>query len=818
MMEDIINNSDILKRYLDYPREELLIMRMYINLELFRIFKRTEDDVKNGKLSYKAIKSCFYENYNYITYVLNTKYDIDTSIATTRSSIKIGELYKLCKECELKNCIKSGIVNLVYEIDSINAKENSKIKYIDVIDHILERKSPEFKQIPQKAFFEDIELIDLMHIQVILESELVNFIHYDDTSGEAEFNILDLTDKMDNSYYINVIAEFYRKNKPENILKINVRDLREIFAKDSKKYNEYIYKVAAYYKYLIEVERIDIIATLRELLQGYNVHDGIKIRSHYFIYRYFDKVEKLPYSKESKDKIREIFNYILNYNFKIVPYIPINLVIYSNDRESVENIGNIIGDFMWYFGYLPEEMRNYNEFMNNIVLDKYAINKLFYIKDGNEIRKKVGMIYLHNFENISYTEKTNQNLILNIFTDELSKNNNNVCTVIYGEKESLTRILSEYPKLDNLLLNVKLDIDELNVEKIHKILIEKLDKTENVSEEIKQKLFNYIKANYYQSEVKNMEYINKLYNTIILNKNSRFNIECENELMAADIPEAYNVRNLPEILKDLNSLVGLTHIKNQINDLVALLKFNQKANIDMSKFNLHMIFTGNPGTGKTTVARLISDILYNLGYVEKNKFVEVSAKDLIANYVGQTPGKTFGILKSAFGGVLFIDEAYSITDSNGGFGDESIATILKTMEDYKDKLVIIFAGYKDKMKTFTTSNPGLLSRIGYYIDFDDYTVEELSEIFLNLLGKNKLKITDEAKEKLKDIISQSVKIENFGNGRYINNLFQKILVNHAKNIEIKGENDLYLITEDDIENNLVAKDANARKAIGFIDE
>lgn len=817
-MEDIINNSDILKRYLDYPREELLIMRMYINLELFRMFKRTEEDINNGKLTYKAIKSCFYENYDYITYALNTKYDIDTSIATTRSNIKIGEMYKLCKECELKNCIKSGIVNLVYEIDSINAKENSKIKYIDVIDYILGRKCPEFKQIPQKYFFADVDLIDLMHIQVILESELVNFMHYDAALGEAEFNILDLTDKTDNSYYINIIAEFYRKNKPDNILKINIKDITKIFSKDSRKYNEYIYNVAAYYKYLIEVERIDIIAALRELLRGYNVHDGIKIRSHYFIYRYFDKVEKLPYSKESKDKIREIFNYILNYNFKIVPYIPINLVIYSNDRESVENIGNIIGDFMWYFGYLSEEMRNYNEFMNNIVLDKYAINKLFYIKDGNEIRKKVGMLYLHNFENISYTEKTNQNLILNIFTDELSKNNNNVCTVIYGEKESLTRILSEYPKLDNLLLNVKLDIDELNVEKIHQILIEKLDKTENVSEEIKQKLFNYIKANYYQSEVKNMEYINKLYNTIILNKNSRFNIEFENELLVEDIPEAYNVRNMPEILKDLNSLVGLTHIKNQINDLVSLLKFNQKANIDMSKFNLHMIFTGNPGTGKTTVARLISDILYNLGYVEKNKFVEVSAKDLIANYVGQTPGKTFGILKSAFGGVLFIDEAYSITDSNGGFGDESIATILKTMEDYKDKLVIIFAGYKDKMKTFTTSNPGLLSRIGYYIDFDDYTVEELIEIFLNLLEKNKLKITDEAKEKLKDIISQSLKIENFGNGRYINNLFQKILVNHAKNTEIKGEIDLYLITEDDIENNLVAKDTNARKTIGFIDE
>ncbi|MBO5180221.1 MAG: AAA family ATPase [Clostridia bacterium] len=817
-MEDIINSSEILKRYLTYPREELLIMRMYINLELFRIFKRTEEDIKNGKLDFKLVKSCFYENYNYITYMLNTKYDIDTGIATSRNDIKFGDNFKLCKDCELKNCIKTSVINFVHEIDSLNAKSNGAIKYIDVLDYILDRKVPEFKQVPQKAFFSDVPLIDLMHVQVILESEFVDFIKYDEVTGEAEFNVLDVTEKMDNLYYINIIAKFYKRKEPQNILKINVKDKEKIFRREEKSYTNYIYSLAAYYKYLIEIDKIDIIATLREMLNGYNIYDGIKIRSHYFIHRYFEKVEKLPYSRESKNKILDIFNYILNYSYKTVPYIPMNIVIYSNDRESVENIGNIIGDFMWYFGYLPDNMRNYHEFMNNIVLDKYSINKLFYTKDGNDIRKKVGVLYLHNFENILYTEKINQNLILNILTDELSKNNNSICTIIYGEKESLTKILGEYPKLDNLLLNIKLDIDELNIEKIYQILIDKLDKTETISEDVSKRIFNYIKANYHQSEVKNMEYVNKLYNTIILNKNSRFNVQKENELRIEDIPEAYNVRNLPEILKELNSLVGLDGIKNQINDLVALLKFNQKANIDMSKFNLHMIFTGNPGTGKTTVARLISDILYNLGYIEKNKFVEVSAKDLIANYVGQTAGKTFGILKSAFGGVLFIDEAYSITDSKGGYGDESIATILKTMEDYRDKLVIIFAGYKNEMDRFINSNPGLVSRIGYKIDFADYTAEELMQIFLNLLEKNSMKIKDEAKARLEDIIKESLKVDNFGNARYINNMYQKVLVSHAKNIEIKGEADLYLINEDDIEDTLIIKDGESKRSIGFITE
>jgi SpoVK/Ycf46/Vps4 family AAA+-type ATPase len=409
-------------------------------------------------------------------------------------------------------------------------------------------------------------------------------------------------------------------------------------------------------------------------------------------------------------------------------------------------------------------------------------------------------------------------LILNIFTDELSKNNNDLCTIIYGEKNTMDNILSEYPKLNNLLFNIKLDIDELKLEDVHRLLIERLEKNEYVSEEVEKKIHSYIKATYHQSEVKNMEYIKKLYNILILNKNSRFDIMNKNELKAEDVPDVYNVRNLPEVMKDLNELVGLKEIKGQINDLVALLKFNQKANIDVSKFNLHMMFTGNPGTGKTTVARLISDILYNLGYIEKNKLVEVSAKDLIANYVGQTAGKTFNIMKSAFGGVLFIDEAYSITDSQGGFGDESLSTIIKTMEDYRDRLVIIFAGYKDEMEKFVTGNPGLSSRIGYQINFEDYTVDELIEIFMNLVAKNNLQMEDSAKDRLREIIENSIRVQNFGNARYINNIFQKALVNHAKNVDADEKLDLYKLTEEDLKENLLATSGKSKRPIGFMSE
>ncbi len=817
-MDEIINSSTILKKYFKYSKEELRIIRMYINLNLFKIIKKTEENNRLN-IDFRIVKSCFNENYDYISFILNNKFDIDTPIASTKQNLTFGDVYSVCKECKFKHCIKSSVINLIIEVDRLNEINKMNLSYLAVIDYILARENKPLKTMPEANFFMNINLIDLMKVQVILEGEFIDLVKYDEEKKIAMFNVLEITKKADGEFYINIVHEFYKSSKYATVLEIDINKLDELLDKEKQGDINYIYNLAAYYKYMINVEQVDIISKLRGLLDGRTVYkDGIMIRSHYFIHRFAEKVENLPFSRESKNKILDVFNYILNWSFKKVQYVPINLLIYSNDRESVEAVGDIIGDYMWYFGYLPSTTRTHHEYMNNILLDKHVVNKLFYTQSENGLRRKVGILYMHNFENVLCTEVLNQNLILNIFTDELSKNNNDLCTIIYGEKETMDKILSEYPKLNNLLFNIKLDIDELKIEEIHRILLERLRKKEYVSEELSKKIFAYIKATYYQSEVKNMEYIKKLYNTLILNKNSRFDMQTKNELLIKDVPEVYNVRNLPEVLKDLNDLVGLKEIKNQINDLVSLLKFNQKAGIDVSKFNLHMVFTGNPGTGKTTVARLISDILYNLGYIEKNKLVEVSAKDLIANYVGQTSGKTFSILKSAFGGVLFIDEAYSIVDTNGGFGDESIATIIKTMEDYRDRLVIIFAGYKDEMEKFVTSNPGLSSRIGYQINFEDYSVDELVEIFLNLVVKNNLKVTEDAKDCLRNVIESSLKIKNFGNARYVNNMFQKALVNHAKNVEKDESMDLLTITEEDIGLNLIAATGKQKRPIGFMSE
>ena len=212
-----------------------------------------------------------------------------------------------------------------------------------------------------------------------------------------------------------------------------------------------------------------------------------------------------------------------------------------------------------------------------------------------------------------------------------------------------------------------------------------------------------------------------------------------------------------------------------------------------------MLFLGNPGTGKTTVARLLADILYNLGYIKENKIIEVSSKDLVAEYVGQTAIKTYSVVERSLGGILFIDEAYSLSSKNNSYNDEAIATLIKAMEDNRDNLVVIFAGYTKEMNDFINSNSGIASRIGYTLNFVDYTEDELLEIFKGMVKKAGFKITDEALEKTKKIILDNKNVPNFGNARFIRNMFEKTVIMHATNVKNNKRNDILItITDKDI--------------------
>ncbi|MGO2230865.1 AAA family ATPase, partial [Psychrobacter sp.] len=262
---------------------------------------------------------------------------------------------------------------------------------------------------------------------------------------------------------------------------------------------------------------------------------------------------------------------------------------------------------------------------------------------------------------------------------------------------------------------------------------------------------------------------------------------------------------LNDALAELNSMIGLDSVKQEINQLISLItaqRMRQEQGYDTSMPSLHLVFTGNPGTGKTTVARIIGRIYYGLGLLSTEKVIETDRSGLVAGYIGQTALKTEEKIKDAMNGVLFIDEAYSLikTNTNNDFGQEAIDTLLKYMEDKRDRLAVIVAGYTQPMQEFINSNPGLESRFTRIIQFDDYSTDELLQIFTHLYQKDRYELTPEADKKLRATIEQlsANKNERFGNGRTIRNLFEKVVERQAVRIATNPNSPVHVIEDVDI--------------------
>ena len=271
------------------------------------------------------------------------------------------------------------------------------------------------------------------------------------------------------------------------------------------------------------------------------------------------------------------------------------------------------------------------------------------------------------------------------------------------------------------------------------------------------------------------------------------------------LPNDFPMRVTENFMDELDKMVGISMIKEQVRRVSNLMLFYRKAkekNISLPATNLHMLFKGNPGTGKTTVARIVAGMMYHCGVCKKKKFVEVHVPDLIGEYLGQTSSKTRKVIEKALDGVLFLDEAYALTQAQGtggnDYGRESLAVIVKMMEDYRDRIVFIFAGYSEEMEQFVNSNPGLRSRIGYVFDFADYSEEELLSIFLDKLHSSRFEIDDDAVEKVKGIIRNEIGKENFGNGRFIDKVLQEIVVEHAQRVVDRDDGEFCRITVEDI--------------------
>ena len=266
-------------------------------------------------------------------------------------------------------------------------------------------------------------------------------------------------------------------------------------------------------------------------------------------------------------------------------------------------------------------------------------------------------------------------------------------------------------------------------------------------------------------------------------------------------------KSLQELLDELNALIGLNNVKEKVNDLIVyqkVQKMRRENNLHSAKSTLHLAFTGNPGTGKTTVARIVGRIYKKIGLLSKGHFVEVSRTDLIAGYQGQTALKVKKVIEKAKGGVLFIDEAYSITenDNSDSYGRECLTELTKALEDYRDDLVVIVAGYTEPMNKFFDSNPGLKSRFNTFIEFEDYSSYELESILESICSKNDYALSDSAKKRISTYLDEAVqsKDKSFSNGRMARNLYDDLVMNHARRvvgIEHPGQKILSTIIEED---------------------
>jgi probable Rubsico expression protein CbbX len=276
--------------------------------------------------------------------------------------------------------------------------------------------------------------------------------------------------------------------------------------------------------------------------------------------------------------------------------------------------------------------------------------------------------------------------------------------------------------------------------------------------------------------------------------------------LAASDPESVDLNalladsHITEVLDELGELVGLRPVKARIRETAALLlveRARKSLGLAGGSPSLHMSFTGNPGTGKTTVALRMAQILHRLGYVRKGHLVAVTRDDLVGQYIGHTAPKTKEILKKAMGGVLFIDEAYYLyrPENERDYGQEAIEILLQVMENQRDDLVVILAGYKERMETFFRSNPGLSSRIAHHLDFPDYSPEELLEIALRMVQHMQYTLSESALGALREYIPKRMNQPHFANARSMRNALDRARLRQANRLfALKGRE----LTRDDL--------------------
>ncbi len=484
-------------------------------------------------------------------------------------------------------------------------------------------------------------------------------------------------------------------------------------------------------------------------------------------------ISNLLLSDASLDVLQKIILYMKQFSTKEKNmYLNFHLILQSNNREFLERIESFFKTIAFQYSYVS--------------IHQFA-KISFYDVDSFDTLKKVfesnGIIAFKDLKALEAKDVDFQKKFFHLLKDSVILKK---VIILEGSKDEVGTFFEHDSSLQKSSFPFVLEEKILGVSDVYQDVLDRVNQDGNLSDKLSLQILDYITNTYDKSDMDYPTYRDLLCREVLLNHS---------------VPAVEKSKSIDEVFERLNELVGLSKVKKTLYELVDYMNLREKGkDLSLNNVNLHMVFLGNPGTGKTTVARLIADILYELKYIKQNKLIEVGVKDLVAEYVGQTAPKVMSVVERAMGGILFIDEAYALASKNGdSYHDEAIATLIKAMEDYRDQFVVIFAGYTKEMQDFLDSNSGIVSRIGYTFEFDDYTEDELVEIFNGMIKKSGFVVEEEAINKLRDIIRRNKDMKNFGNARFVRNIFEKSIIKHATRVKkYKSQKIIHTITVDDI--------------------
>lgn len=486
-----------------------------------------------------------------------------------------------------------------------------------------------------------------------------------------------------------------------------------------------------------------------------------------------------------------------------------NFVLYGNPGTGKTAVARIIGKALYVLGIRENETfievdrgKIVSEHIGETA--KLTLNAIESARGGTLFIDEAYSLYKNDSQDFG------QEAIDTLLKD-MEDNRTNYSVIMAGYREQMTNMLNHSNPGFRSRFNFHIDIPDYSDDELIQIahLIAKKHhyRIDNDGDEAIRKA---IAKERIDETFGNARFIRELIEKAELNMSSRLAEEpeiSEEDLVVLKPEDIFlshnNAETLDALLEELNNLTGLKDAKNRVLELISIIREQKEAerrgiSISQSATTMHMTFKGNAGTGKTTVARLIGRIFGELGVLKRgNVFIECSREDVIGQYQGHTAEKMKNVIRSALGGVLFIDEAYSLKNGEGdNFGQEAINTLVAAMENYRDSLVVILAGYTSEIDKFLSSNQGLRSRIAYDLFFDDYSIDEMTEIFYSMVLRDGLKISDDIKDIVKNALAEKSRSSDFGNARGVRNVYEKVKANKAKRKKITDDDYLCIYAED----------------------